>query len=84
MQSLDIGVNRSFKSHLSKSIEEYICDNSNYDSNGKLTKMTINQMTTWIGDASNQIIVSTVLNSCIAGGIPTFQNNFDADTSYIG
>ena len=46
--------------------------------------MTINQMTTWIGDASNQIIVSTVLNSCIAGGIPTFQNNFDADTSYIG
>lgn len=82
LQSLDIGVNKSFKSHLSNQIEEYISDPTNY-TNGKLRKMDIDTMTNWIKSAANQITSETILNACRAGGIPAFDEDFNINATYI-
>ena len=55
LQSLDIGINKSFKAHLSDLIEEYISNPINYNSNGKLQKMDVDVMTQWIRDAADRI-----------------------------
>ncbi len=66
LQSLDIGVNKSFKAHLSNKIEDYIGDTSNYNNNGRLRKMDLDTMTLWIRSAVNEITKETVLNACRA------------------
>ena len=83
LQSLDIGVNKSFKSHLSNKIEEYIENTSNYNANGKLKKMDIDTMTSWIKFAADLVSKDTVLNACRAGGIPNNMDDFDVNTTYI-
>ena len=60
LQSLDIGVNRSFKAHLSNEIEEYITNESNY-ANGKLKKMDLETMTQWVIDAVEGLEVTRIL-----------------------
>ena len=82
LQSLDIAVNRSFKSHLSKLIEEYIVDSSNYLANGKLKKMSIEQTTNWVKCASQLITKKTIVNACIAGGLPV-NDEIDIGKSFI-
>ena len=83
LQSLDIGVNKSFKTHLSNQIELYIEDPANYSNNGKLKKMDIDTMTQWIRSAAYLFTKDTVLNACRAGGIPNYMDDFDVDTTYI-
>ena len=82
LQSLDIGVNKSFKAHLSNKIEEYITEPSNYINN-KLKKIDLETMTGWIRSAADLLTKTTILNACRAGGIPNNYDAFDVNTTYI-
>eukprot|EP00834_Sanchytrium_tribonematis_P005958 NODE_399_length_8099_cov_0.731375.p4 type:complete len:231 gc:universal NODE_399_length_8099_cov_0.731375:7527-6835(-) len=83
LQTLDVSINRSFKSRMSDKIEEYMYFNDNW-SNGKLKKFSIELMTGWIKEILSSFSQTQINKALESGGLPTeYTTDWGPEDTYL-